>query len=686
MPAPSPPANTSKGTIYGDVIATDTSTPSGYVASAYLVGLNGYDGAFLLDGLFGIPKSHTATTDVNGRWQLDLYGNDRIVPAGSCWRVTQPDSHVSKAIELAAQQVIFANLVADADWPTGGSFVPPALFVTLTASDPNADRLIFWDDSAGAYAFLTAGSGLTISGTTITASGGGGGGEPALGNPASDGYVLSSTTAGVRSWIAVAGTGTVTSVAQSFTGGLISVAGSPISASGTLALTVAGNSGGVPYFSSSSTWASSAALAANAIVIGGGAGAAPATTTTGTGVLAALAVNVGSAGAFVVLGGALGTPSSGTLTNCTFPTLNQNTTGTAAIATTVTAANEAVDTSCSVLFVTAATGNLGPKTNAGLEFNSATGNLGSTTYNGVSISGGASSVIALGSLSEINLGDTAELTLNEGAVVSIGDASSLIVANNKTLTFSNTLTFTGTDGSTLNVGAGGTLGTSAYITLGTGVATALAVNVGSAGAPVVLNGAGGTPSSMTGTNITGIPAAGITGTALVAAAIDDTAYDATSWNGDTTHAPSKNAVRDKIESLSAGMGYTLSLGAGLGGNPADSTTYYFGADLVAGIVNTTYSLARIEIPKAGTIKRFFLKVRVTGTLGTTETVTHYVRLNDTTDVAQIDTTYDATSKDATNTSVSQAVSAGDFIAVKIVCPAWATNPTSVRIYAVVYIE
>lgn len=34
--------------------------------------------------------------------------------------------------------------------------------------------------------------------------------------------------------------------------------------------------------------------------------------------------------------------------------------------------------------------------------------------------------------------------------------------------------------------------------------------------------------------------------------VSDTAYDATSWDGDTTHAPSKNAVRDKIESLSAG--------------------------------------------------------------------------------------------------------------------------------------
>ena len=50
----------------------------------------------------------------------------------------------------------------------------------------------------------------------------------------------------------------------------------------------------------------------------------------GTGVATALAINTGSAGSVVVNGGALGTPSSGTLTNCTFPTLNQNTTGYAA--------------------------------------------------------------------------------------------------------------------------------------------------------------------------------------------------------------------------------------------------------------------------------------------------------------------------------------------------------------------
>jgi hypothetical protein len=119
---------------------------------------------------------------------------------------------------------------------------------------------------------------------------------------------------GDGSWAAA---GSVTSVAQSFTGGIISVAGSPITTSGTLALTVAGTSGGVPYFTSTSTWATSALLAANALMVGGGAGVAPSTVTTGTGVVTALGVNTGTAGAFVVNGGALGTPSSGTLTNTT---------------------------------------------------------------------------------------------------------------------------------------------------------------------------------------------------------------------------------------------------------------------------------------------------------------------------------------------------------------------------------
>jgi hypothetical protein len=74
--------------------------------------------------------------------------------------------------------------------------------------------------------------------------------------------------------------------------------------------------------------------------------------------------------------------------------------------------------------------------------------------------------------------------------------------------------------------------------LGTGIATALAVNVGSAGAPVVNGGALGTPSSGTATNLTGLPLAGLktqgaytivanaTGSSAVPTAMDITALTA----------------------------------------------------------------------------------------------------------------------------------------------------------------
>jgi len=107
------------------------------------------------------------------------------------------------------------------------------------------------------------------------------------------------------------GSGTVTSV--SWTGGIVSIA----TATTTPAFTIAGTSGGIVYFDSATTWASSGVLTNNALIKGGGAGGAPSSVTTGTGVLTALGVNTGSAGAFVVNGGALGTPSSGDLSNAT---------------------------------------------------------------------------------------------------------------------------------------------------------------------------------------------------------------------------------------------------------------------------------------------------------------------------------------------------------------------------------
>ena len=59
-----------------------------------------------------------------------------------------------------------------------------------------------------------------------------------------------------------------------------------------------------------------------------------------------------------------------------------NFTGTSAIATNVTVADESSDTTCNVLFTTAATGNLPPKTGTNLTFNSSTGALTATSFVG----------------------------------------------------------------------------------------------------------------------------------------------------------------------------------------------------------------------------------------------------------------------------------------------------------------
>jgi hypothetical protein len=75
---------------------------------------------------------------------------------------------------------------------------------------------------------------------------------------------------------------------------------------------------------------------------------------------------------------ALGTPSAGVLTNCTG-------------LVSIIAANEAADTTCFPAFFTAATGELGPKTNAALTFNSSTGALAATTFVGA-LTGNADTV------------------------------------------------------------------------------------------------------------------------------------------------------------------------------------------------------------------------------------------------------------------------------------------------------
>lgn len=124
----------------------------------------------------------TSKVNVSGD-SIDI--NSDAAGSGADWKYTvqRPASGMTAAVTLTLPPDVAAGrLVSDGSgnlsWDTGTVYEAGGTDVALadggtgaSLSDPNADRIMFWDDSAGAVTWLTAGSGLTITGTTITASG-----------------------------------------------------------------------------------------------------------------------------------------------------------------------------------------------------------------------------------------------------------------------------------------------------------------------------------------------------------------------------------------------------------------------------------------------------------------------------------------------------------------------------------
>ncbi len=97
---------------------------------------------------------------------------------------------------------------------------------------------------------------------------------------------------------------------------------------------------------------------------------------------------------------------------------------TATVATTITVADEGTDTTCFPTFVTAATGNLGAKTDSVLTYNSSNGTLGATTFSGVATSAQyadlaekytCDSSYLPGTVVTVSSEDDAELTIANGS-------------------------------------------------------------------------------------------------------------------------------------------------------------------------------------------------------------------------------------------------------------------------------
>ncbi len=412
-------------------------------------------------GTFGSSTS-IPTFTVNAKGLITAAsGNAVVAPAGTLTGATLA------ANVLASSLTSVGTLTGGA---TGAGFTVALGSSTITGdlalsnfTQASAASILLGRGSAGGagdYQEVTLGAGITMTGTVLSATGSG---------------------------------GTVTSV--SFTGGLISVA----TATTTPALTVAGTSGGIPYFSGAATWASSAALAANALVIGGGAGVAPATTTTGTGVLTALGINVGSAGAFVTFNGAGGTPSSMTGTNIT---------GTASG---LTAGN-----------VTTNANLTGPITSVGNATSIASQTGTGTTFvmnTAPTIAGG--SITALTALAVRSTGAAFDLTLASSEVLTGGKTLSFVLGDtNRTLTIGASASVSGSNTGDQTITLTGAVTGSGTGSFATTIATPGTLTVSSTNSTVTAHthaitssSAPGAAASLLATDSSGI--IGSTGTRIV---------------------------------------------------------------------------------------------------------------------------------------------------------------------------
>ena len=220
-------------------------------------------------------------------------------------------------------------------------------------------------------------------------------------------------------------------------------------------------------------------------------------------------------------GGALGTPTSATLTNATGYTVgNLASAGTGV----VTALGVAVTGSGGIALGTGPTITLPVINNLKLGYATTATAAGTTTLTSASanqqfFTGTTTQTVKLPVTSTLVTGMSYRIVNNSTGILTVqssGLNTISTIASNSSLIFTcigTTLT-TADDwdyDSTSSLAIGSITG------LGTGIATALAINTGTAGAPVINGGALGTPSGGTLTNATGLPIAGLvasTSTAL----------------------------------------------------------------------------------------------------------------------------------------------------------------------------
>jgi len=292
----------------------------------------------------------------------DLFGNGTTLSSGS-WDVVNSGINTLSDVGIGTTNPRFTLEVGAVG--ASGTSLHVNGDARITGIISTTQVIISGETLTGAgVTSLVAGSNITLSGSTgqvtINASGGGGGGSAGVGGTWSnyDGVTGVTTTKKVKIQNDLEVTGVTTS-----TGGFV----------GTLDGVVGGNS---PAAITGTTITANTNFSGNLTGnvtgnVSGSSGSCSGNSATAT-VLAA-SRNIG--GVAFNGSGDINLPGVNQAGN-------QDTSGTAAIATNVTVTDESTDTICFPLFTTAATGNLPPKSGTNLTFNSSTGTLSANNFDG----------------------------------------------------------------------------------------------------------------------------------------------------------------------------------------------------------------------------------------------------------------------------------------------------------------
>jgi hypothetical protein len=150
------------------------------------------------------------------------------------------------------------------------------------------------------------------------------------------------------------------------------------------------------------------------------------------------------------------------------------------------------------------------------------------------------------------------------------------------------------------------------------------------------------------------------------------------------HAELVNAGQTVLHSHAGagGLGMAVNVQA-LTSSPVDSQTVYFG--MLPKVPTTTANTSKIYIRKSCTLKHAEIYC-YSGTAGTAEAWSLYIRKNNTTDTLIATLSVSASERVFTNAALAISLVAGDYIEIKGIQPLWATNPLTTIYGGYLYFE